>query len=144
MQLLAARECGLYSYGDQEVGCKIEGLYMVASTEKRKLASATVKHIRIAPSKARLIANLIRGKQVEPALQLLRFSPRKGAAIALKVLRSAISNAKEKGVELDGLWVTGARVDGGRTIKRGITRAKGQMFMIRMRSSHFTIELGNR
>lgn len=109
------------------------------------VAKATIKHVRIAPQKARLVLNMIKGKQVEPALQILRFSPKKGAFILAKLLKSALSNAKEKGgVDVDRLWVTGGWVEMGRTIKRQMPRARGTAFPIWKRSSHITVLLGER
>jgi len=105
-----------------------------------KQTRVTLRHVRISPQKARLVLALIKGKQVEPALQVLQFSPKKGARIMSKLLRSAIVQAKEvKGADVDRLWVTGGWVGMGRTIKRYMPRARGSAFEIRKRSSHITV-----
>lgn len=108
------------------------------------VAQATVKHVRMSPRKTRLVVDMIRGKQIEPALQILRFSPKKGAAFALKVLESAIANAREKGADVDELWVTGCFVDMGRTLKRYIPAAQGRAVPNYKKSAHITIQLGQR
>lgn len=101
-----------------------------------------LRDVRLAPQKARLVVNLIKGKQVEPALQILQFSPKKGAALALKLLKSAISNAREhKGLDVDKLWITAGWVDMGRTMKRWIPRAQGRATELLHRSSHIHLEL---
>lgn len=115
------------------------------SEDREKVAWAVMRHVRIAPQKARLMLNLIKGRQVEPALQILEFSPRKGARLIAKVLRSAIMNAKERaGADVDRLWITGGSVDMGRTIKRFMPRARGSANVILKRSSHIRVQLGER
>jgi large subunit ribosomal protein L22 len=110
-----------------------------------EVARATLKHIRLSPRKARLVIDLIRGKQVEPALQNLRFSPKKGAKLAYKLLESAVSNAREGArADVDRLWVTKGWVDAGRTLKRYMPAAHGRATPIRKRSSHMTIVLGEK
>lgn len=109
------------------------------------VAKASLRHVRISPQKARLIINLIRGKQVEPALQILQYSPKKGAALASKLLKSAIANAREgSGADVDRLWVTGGYVDAGRIMKRYMPRAQGRANLIMKRSSHITILVGEK
>ena len=113
--------------------------------EKDRVASATVRHVRISPQKARLVLNMVKGRQVEPALQVLDFSPRKGAKIMAKLLRSAIMNARERvQADVDRLWITGGSVGMGRTIRRFMARARGSANAIRKRSSHITVILGEK
>jgi large subunit ribosomal protein L22 len=109
------------------------------------VASATLRHVRISPQKARLVLGLIRGKEVERALDILRYTPKKGARLVSKLLKSAVSNAREKGgVDLDSLLVTGCWADTGRTMKRFMPRARGMATPILKRSSHITLVLGAR
>jgi large subunit ribosomal protein L22 len=113
--------------------------------EKIEVASATLRHIRMSPRKARLVVDLIRGKQVEPALAILQFSPKKGAKLAYKLLQSAVANAKEQArADIDSLWVTKTWVDEGRTLKRYMPAAHGRATPIRKRSSHMTIVVGEK
>jgi len=109
------------------------------------VARATLKHVRISPRKARLMIDLIKGKQVDPALRILDFSPKKACALGSKLLRSAVANAVEKGeVDADNLWITGGWVDMGKTMHRFMPRAQGRATPIRKRSSHITILLGSK
>ncbi len=118
-----------------EVGNKMPG----------EVTRVALRGFRISPRKARLIVELIRGKQVEPALQVLMFSPKKAAVVALKLLRSAVSNAVEQGsADVDKLWVIGGWVHMGTTMKRFMPRAQGRATPIRKRSSHITIVLGEK
>ena len=88
---------------------------------------ARLKGAQISPQKARLVADQVRGKPVEDALQLLSFSPKKAAAIIKKVLDSAIANAEHnEGADVDELKVATICVDGGMTMKRIRPRAKGR------------------
>lgn len=103
---------------------------------------AKLKHARISPQKARLVADQIRGMPVEKALQLLTFSSKKGADIIKKVLDSAIANAENNdGADVDELKVTEIFVDGATPLKRIKTRAKGRADRIMKRSSHITIRV---
>ncbi len=113
--------------------------------KKSEVASATLRSFRMSPRKARLVIGLIRGKQVEPALAILRYSPKKGAKAAYKLLQSAIANAREHArADVDRLWITEGRVDEGKTLKRYMPAAHGRANPIRKRSSHMTIVLGEK
>jgi large subunit ribosomal protein L22 len=106
---------------------------------------ATLSSVRISPQKLGLVLDLIRGKQVETALQILRFNARKGGAFSFKVLQSAIANATEsQRVDVDSLWVIGAWADRGPMMKRFMPNAQGRAAPILKRSSHLTIVVGER
>ena len=101
---------------------------------------ARAKYIRIAPQKVRLVADLIRGKKVEDALNLLMFTPKSSAPVIAKVLKSAIANAGQRqGVDVDTLLVKSITVDEGPTMKRFRARAMGRGTRILKRMSHITI-----
>ena len=103
-------------------------------------ARAITRHVRMAPRKARLVADLIRGKQVEEALLILRFSQKKAARILLKTVQSAIANATDtQNVDPDTLYIKHAAIDGGATVRRFTPRAHGRATPIRKRTSHFTV-----
>ena len=103
-------------------------------------AKAILRNVRISPRKGRLVADLIRGKQVEQALSILRFTPKKAARLLIKTLRSAIANATDtQNVDPDKLYVKTTYVDGGTTWKRFTPRAHGRATPVRKRTSHFTI-----
>ena len=104
--------------------------------------AAKLKGARISAQKARLVADQIRGKSVESALEILQFSGKKGADIIKKVLESAIANAENnKGADIDNLKVNTIFVNVGPTLKRFRARAKGSASRILKRSSHITIGL---
>ena len=103
-------------------------------------ARAITRHVKMAPRKARLVADLIRGKQVEEALLILRFSQKKAASILLKTVQSAIANATDtQNVDPDVLYIKYATIDGGATLRRFRPRAHGRATPIRKRTSHFTV-----
>jgi large subunit ribosomal protein L22 len=106
---------------------------------------AVTRNIRISPQKARLVADLIRGKKAEEALLILQFTPKKAALVLSKTLRSAIANATEtQNVDPDALYVKKTYVDGGATMKRFTPRAHGRATPIRKRTSHFTVVVDER
>ena len=106
---------------------------------------AKLKGARLSAQKARLVADQIRGKGVEEALQLLTFSPKKGADIIKKVLDSAIANAEHnEGADVDELRVSTIFVDEGLTMKRISPRAKGRADRIFKRSCHITVKVADK
>ncbi|SFR62338.1 50S ribosomal protein L22 [Thiomicrospira sp. ALE5] len=107
--------------------------------------SATHKFARISPQKARLVADLIRGKSVESAVNILAFSDKKAADLMKKVLNSAIANAENNnGADVDELLVTAVFVDEGPLMKRMRARAKGRGNRIIKRMSHITVTVGEK
>ncbi|MBK14443.1 MAG: 50S ribosomal protein L22 [Porticoccaceae bacterium] len=107
--------------------------------------SAVLRGARISAQKVRLVANQVRGKNAEKALDILQFSEKKGAAILKKVLESAIANAEHnEGADVDELVISRIFVDEGATMKRIKPRAKGRADRILKRSCHITVEVGER
>jgi len=107
--------------------------------------SATHKFARISPQKARLVADLIRGKDVEAAVNILAFSDKKAAKLLSTVLNSAIANAENnEGADIDELKVTQAYVNEGPIMKRMRARAKGRGNRILKRISHITVTVGDK
>jgi large subunit ribosomal protein L22 len=107
--------------------------------------AAKLTYARISPQKCRLVADQIRGLPVEKALQLLAFSPKKGAEIIKKVLESAIANAEHNdGADIDELKVSRIFVDQGPTLKRMHARAKGRGNRILKRTSHITVMVADK
>jgi len=105
-------------------------------------AKAVVKNIRISPQKARLVADMIRGKQIDNALNTLKFTPKKGARIIRKVVESAVANASQnESIDVDTLFVKKIFIDGGPMLKRIRPRAMGRASRILKRSSHITVVL---
>ena len=106
--------------------------------------AAKLKGARISAQKARLVADQVRGKPVEEALNLLEFSPKKAAHIVKKVLDSAIANAENnEGADVDDLKVSSIFVDEGMTMKRLRPRAKGRADRILKRSCHITVKVAD-
>ena len=107
--------------------------------------SATAKFVRVAPRKARMVVDLIRGKSVEKAYELLQFSTRAAADDVYKVLHSAVANAENNNnLRANDLVVKYAYVDEGPTLKRIRPRAKGSAARILKRSSHITVVVAPR
>ena len=107
--------------------------------------AASLKFARISAQKSRLVADQVRGLKVERALNLLAFSPKKGAGLMRKVLESAIANAEHnEGADVDELKVTKVYVDEGPIYKRMRARAKGRGSRILKRTSHITVVVGNK
>jgi len=103
-------------------------------------AKAILKFVRVAPRKARLVVDLIRGHQVSEALNILKFTPRSASRVVEKVLKSAVANAENLEIgDPDDLWVTRAYVDGGPIMKRFRARSMGRANPIKKRTSHITL-----
>ena len=101
---------------------------------------AVAKYIRITPCKVRIVLDLIRGKNVAEAFAILKFTPKAGADVVEKVLRSAVANAENNfDMDADKLFVKTAYADQGPTLKRIHPRSRGQAFKILKRTSHVTI-----
>ena len=106
--------------------------------------SATLRGVRLSAQKGRLVADLVRGKTVDNALNILKFSPKKGAVIMRKVLESAIANAEHNdGADIDELFVKTIYVEKGPILKRFTARAKGRGDRISKQSCHIYVTVGN-
>ncbi|GAA1328601.1 LSU ribosomal protein L22P [Leucobacter komagatae] len=108
---------------------------------------ARVRHIRITPQKARRVVDLVRGKNAQEALAILKFAPQAAAEPVFKLVASAIANARVKAdaenlrLNEDELVIARAFVDEGATLKRFRPRAQGRAFRINKRTSHITVVL---
>ncbi|CAK8713287.1 MAG: LSU ribosomal protein L22P [Candidatus Electronema aureum] len=103
-------------------------------------ARAVAKYIRISPQKARLVADVVRGKDVETAITTLRFMPKKAARILHKVLESAVANAEQtETIDVDTLYIKEIQINGGPMLKRFRPRAMGRAARILKRTSHITV-----
>ncbi|BBB91364.1 MAG TPA: 50S ribosomal protein L22 [Methylomusa anaerophila] len=103
-------------------------------------AKAIAKYIRIAPRKIRIVIDLIRGKNVGEAFAILKHTPKVGAEVVEKVLKSAVANAEHNyDLNSDELYVAAAYVDQGPTLKRIHPRSRGQAFKILKYTSHVTL-----
>jgi large subunit ribosomal protein L22 len=106
--------------------------------------TARLRYARISPQKCRLVADTVRGKGVGNALSTLKFMPKKGARLVLKVLESAIANAENNlGADIDELKVTRIEIDTAPVLKRFAARAKGRGNRIVKRNSHIMLEVGD-
>lgn len=101
---------------------------------------AHLKGLRISARKARLVVDLIRGKHVQDALDILKFTNKKMAPVLLKMVNSAVANAKNRAtIDVDNLVVSEIFVDEGPTLKRFMPRAQGRAAAIKKRSSRVTL-----
>ena len=104
---------------------------------------ATLRGVRLSAQKGRLVADLIRGKQVEQALNTLTFTQKKAAVIIKKVLESAIANAEHNdGADIDELRVKSIYIDKATSLKRMSARAKGRGNRIEKQTCHITVTVG--
>lgn len=106
-------------------------------------ATATLRFYRQSPRKVRLVADLVKGKTADEAVDILRFTTKRSAKPIRKLIESARANANNKGLSSD-LVVKTIAVDEGATLKRGQPRAMGQMNLIRKRTCHINVELAER
>ena len=103
---------------------------------------ATHRHARISARKVRPIADLIRGKHADEALDILKYMPQRGARLLEKVLKSALGNAEDQRcASIQELVIVDARVDGGPMFKRIRPMSRGMAYLIRKRSSHIHVSL---
>jgi large subunit ribosomal protein L22 len=106
---------------------------------------AIYRHARISARKVRPLADMIRGKFADEALNILKYQPQRGAALLYKVLRSAVGNAQDpdqnkgKAISVEQLVVTSARVDGGPMFKRIRPRARGMAYGVLRRTAHIEV-----
>ena len=104
---------------------------------------ASHRFARIAASKVRHFADMIRGREAQEGASLLRYVPNRGAAMLLKVLESAMANAQDRGArDVESLPITLSKVDEGPMFKRLHARARGMAYLIRRRFSHITVGVG--
>lgn len=105
--------------------------------------TASVRNVHISAQKTRLVADLIRGKSVDQALNILTFTPKKAAGIIKKVLESAIANAEHNdGADIDELFVKTIYVDKAQSMKRFRARAKGRGNHIEKQTCHIVVKVG--
>ena len=106
---------------------------------------ASHRYARIAPRKARLIMDLVRGRDVDDAITQLRFAKQRASGMIEKVIRSAVANANEQDVApRNTLYVAKAWVDPGPIIKRFQPKDRGKAYPIQKKTSHLCVELGER
>ena len=110
------------------------------------LSKASANSARIAPRKARMIVDLVRGRDAAEALQLLQFTPKAGAPVILKLLESAVANARQVGADLDKLFICKATVDkaANKFLRRWRPRAMGRATRVTKGVSHIHLELDAR
>ncbi|WP_069650746.1 50S ribosomal protein L22 [Caloranaerobacter ferrireducens] len=108
-------------------------------------ARAIAKYVRISPRKVQIVANLIRGKNVNEALAILKFTPKKSARLLEKVVKSALANAENNfDMDRDNLYVAEVYANQGPTLKRWRPRAQGRAYPILKRTSHIGVVLKER
>ena len=118
--------------------------------EKKQVAGAVLRDCPSSPRKMRLVADMIRGVEVNKALGLLKFSKKHASTNLEKILKSAIANweaknqADKRDLEEGGVFVKTISVDGGRMLKRISPAPQGRAYRIRKRSNHVNIVLGNK
>ena len=118
--------------------------------ETQIVSGAALRGVRVSPQRARLIANLVRGRDVEDALEVLTFTNKKSAGLVKKLLESAVANAEHKAqianssVDIDDLYIHTITVDKGTSMKRWRPRAMGRAIPVEKMTSHIRLELAAR
>lgn len=108
-------------------------------------AKAVLRYLKTSPQKARLVVDLIRGKKVDDAITILNYSEKAVSRELVKLVKSAVANAENtKNLNVDRLYVKTAFVDGGPVLKRTHSKAMGRGALIRRRTSHVTVVLGEK
>jgi large subunit ribosomal protein L22 len=107
------------------------------------MKTATHRYARIAPRKARLVMDMIRGRKVDDAMSVLQFSKKRAAVMISKVIKSAVANYNEQTVEQGNgeLFISEARVDAGPVIKRFQPKDRGKAYNIMKRTSHLVVSV---
>ena len=117
----------------------------ILKERKKKLSIAKLRNCPVSPRKMRLVADLLRGKEVGHALNILKFNPKHSAKYLEKLLLSAVSNwqlkNEDKSIENTNIFVNEIKVDGGRMLKRLRPAPQGRAHRIRKRSNHVTVVL---
>ena len=107
-----------------------------------KRPQAHIKHVRISPSKVKIVIDLIRGKNVDEALAILQFTPKAASPIVMKVLNSAIANAvNNQELNRQNLYVAEVYANPGPTLKRYVARSRGSASPMLKRTSHISVVL---
>lgn len=105
-------------------------------------ARANSRYLQISPRRMRLVADLVRGKMANSAIEILRFTNKKGARLIAKGIKSAVANAQQtKQIDIDTLYIKRIMVDGGPMIKRWLPRAMGRANRVLKHTSHLTVIL---
>lgn len=117
---------------------------MAATATEQRQWRAVYRFARITARKARLVADLIRGRHVNEAMDILRFTDKKAGALVDKVLRSAMANANEQEADVRRLYVKESRVDEGPVFKRFRPKDRGRAHSILKRMSHITVVVAER
>ncbi|MEQ1501390.1 MAG: 50S ribosomal protein L22 [Myxococcota bacterium] len=113
-------------------------------------STATVRYVRVSARKARLVADLIRGKDVSEVIEMLQFVEKKTAPVLRKLVESAVANAEQasrrgsEDLDIDTLFVETITVDQGPTLRRFRPRAQGRATKILKKTSHITVQLATR
>ncbi len=106
---------------------------------------ASLKFARVGDQKAKIVANMVRGKMVNDAIRILTFDKKKSAQLIKKLVESAVANAEQKQViDIDNLYIKEIMVDKGPFMKRYQPRAQGRAFVIKKKSSHISLVLDER